>query len=488
MIGNKVSRSALFMVAAQGLAKGLDFIAVLIVARFLTPEDFGLVALASSVMLIANSLTEVPVAEALIRGETISEDDLGSAFTLTLLRGIGIAAILWLVAEPIAYWLDDPRLAEVIRVLAIGPLIQGLASPGIAHSLKSVNFRLLALSQMAGKVAAFAAIVIGAIVLQSYWALVAGLVVNPVVAGLSTHVLAPWRPRLRLNRIGVIFAFSGWITLSRMVFTLNMQMDRFFVGAILGKAKLGQYSMAGDLSSMVTYTLAQPIMQPLFAGFSTMHDDRDHLRQAYLRGQQILFTVIAPIGFLFAVLSSRFIPLALGEAWRPMVPLIWWLAPVISLQMLTIPTQSLVMAMGRPRLLLVRETLQLLLRLPATLAAAWFFGLVAAAAARAIASAVMILWLMGLASNLLATSVWVQLRGFARSFVALAALVGASLAADLALPTGSNVGMQLLWLSACVATGLFTYLVVLFGGWHLTGRPEGAESWIVGKLVRRLRA
>jgi len=487
MIGQKVSRSAAFMAAAQLLAKGLDFLAVLIVARFLTPEDFGLVALATSVMLIAASMTEVPVVEALIRNEKLTRDDIDSAFTLTVLRGLLIVALLIASAAPLAAFFEDPRLEMIILVMAIGPLVQGFSSPNMVHAMKAVDYSPLARSQLLGKIASFFAILILAWASGTYWALVAGLIANPVVAAISTHIIAPYRPRFAFRGIPAIFGFAGWVTLSRMIFTLNQQMDRFFVGAILGKPQLGQYAMAGDLSSMATYVLAAPVSQPLFAGFSTMTADPARLRDSYLRGQQIMLAVIAPVGFLFAAVAQQFIPLALGDAWAPAIPIIWWLAPAIALQVLTIPTQALIMAAGRTPILVMREGLSLLLRLPATLLAAWAFGLVEAAAARSLASGVMIIVMLFAANRLVGASVRQQLFGCWRIFLALALMTFGVIALEQLLPDPISPGLKFLELAGLCTFGVGVYVLALFGAWKIRGFPHGAESWIYEKTFGRLR-
>lgn len=488
MIGARVTRSAVFLVLVQLLAKSLDLIAIVVLARLLTPADFGLVTLAASVMLIANSLTEIPVVEALIGRESVQRADLDSAFTLTALRGLATALSLILLAAPLAWAFEDNRLAMILMILAVGPLVQGLASPSVVHSIKAVDYGILARAQFVGRLAAFVTMMLFAWITRSYWALVAGMVAGPVVTALATHFLAPYRPRLSTERIGSILSFAGWVTLSRVVFTVNQQFDRFFVGAILGKQRLGFYAMAGDLSSMATFLVATPVTQPLFAGFAQMAGDPERLRAAYLRGQQILFTVVAPIGCLFAVLADPVVHLVLGAAWLETVPLIQWLAPAIAVQLLILPAHALVMALNRPGLLVWRELLSLILRLPPTLLAAWWFGLVAAAGARALAAVIMTLAVLAVARRLIDVSLWQQLTNCARAGGALAAMVAVTLVLYGMSPTPSTVIGRVFELAGLVSAGLGVYGAVLFTLWHLAGRPDGAERWALGLAGRFIRS
>ncbi|MFT4253979.1 MAG: oligosaccharide flippase family protein, partial [Caulobacter sp.] len=223
MIGNSVLKSAGLMAASQILAKTLDFVALLILARLLLPEHFGLVALATSVLMIASAVTELPASDALVQRGEVTEADVASAFTLTVLRGVVVSLALLLLATPMAILLKDARLEAILRVLAIAPLIQGFASPAMVLSLRKVNYAPLAVSQLLGKIFAFVAIVVTAKLTGSYWALVVGQVANAVISVLVTHIAAPYRFRMSLKGVVEILSFTTWVTLARAMFMLNQQ-------------------------------------------------------------------------------------------------------------------------------------------------------------------------------------------------------------------------------------------------------------------------
>lgn len=487
MIGNSVSRSAAVMAGVQLLVKSFDMIAVVVIARVLAPAEFGLVTLASSVLLVANSLTELPVIDVLVQRSKLEARDVDSAFTLTVLRGLLIAMMLVLISGPLAVALNDPRLELIIKFLAIAPFAQGLASPAMVHHLRAVNYAPVAQTQLFGKVVSFVVMVGLAWITRSYWALVAGLVAAPVIASISTHFLAPYRPRFDVSGFRGILHFASWVTLSRIIFTLNQQADRFFVGSILGKAPLGQYAMGGDIAALATYTVASAVMQPLFAGFARMKDDRSRLIGAYLKGQQILVTLIAPIGFGLAAVALPLITLLLGEAWRPAVAVIWWLAPAIALQMMVVPVQSLAMATGQPRILVFREATALVIRLPLTLLAAWLLGLAAAAATRSLTGVIIVLINLGMAGKLLNLSVTRQLLNCHRTLIAAVMMVGAVLLAQLLTPPIYNYWFRWAELGGLILLGAAIYSFTIFGLWIIEKRPAGVEKWVIETIAFRIR-
>ncbi|MGN0932087.1 oligosaccharide flippase family protein [Falsigemmobacter intermedius] len=477
-----IAQSAGLMAGAQLLAKLVDILTLLVLARVLMPGDFGLVALASAVLLSLAAVTEVPLTEALIQRRTAAEADLSAAFTLSLLRGLLAAALLTALAAPLARLFGEPRLGAVLTTFALIPLAQGCASPAMVHALRALDYRALACSQLCGKLAACGVMLSVALAGGGVGALVAGLVAGPLVTALSTHLLAPWRLRLSLRGAAGLFHFAGWVSLSRMIFTLNQQSDRFFIGAILGRPQLGLYTMAGDLASLATHSLAAPAAQPLFAGFAALRDAPARLRESYLRAQQILLCLIAPTGLLFAVFAADLVPLVLGAGWSAMVPLIWWLAPVIALQAVTLPAQALLMALGKPKSLVFRESLSLALRLPATLLAALFLGLTGAAAARSLAALVMIAVMLRLGGTEIGLSAGEQLRRSGRIFCALALMMAGVVPAALAWSAPETTAGALLRLSALCGLGLLIYGLSLFLLHRHSGRAEG-----VADLIRRIR-
>lgn len=486
MIQKSITKSAAFMVSAQLLAKILDFAAIIIIARALTPEDFGLVAIATSFMMIVNSITEIPVIDSLINKKEIDNHDINSAFSISIIRGIFVSLIIYASSGPISVIFSDERLYDIIRFLSIVPLVSSISSPMMAHQLKSVDYKSMAISQLIGKLSSFFMMLLTFWLTKSYWAIVVSFTTNPVAYAICTYFFAPYFPAFSLKRVNGIIKFSGLITISRSIFTINQQADKFFIGYILGKRDLGQYSMAGDVSSIATYTIATPIIQPLFAGLSRISGDRTRLKHAYLKGQQTIFSVIAPIGCIFAVLSGRLVDVALGPEWEKVVPLIWWLAPTISLQMLSIPTQSLSLAVNRPAILITRECISFIVRLPFTLLAGWAFGLLAAVVARSVASVIMTFFMLSIASKILDSSILDQLINCWRSIISIVAMIVVSILLDNFIGAQNNLFMQILSIFIVCITGALAYTLCLFCLWMFSGRPNSVESWVIDGAVGRL--
>lgn len=483
MLGRKVALGAATMGGLQFLAKVLDLLAMVVLARILTPEDFGLVAIAVSVLLIANSVTELPVLDVLVQRDEIGEEDVQTAFTLTMLRGFLVSVLIVASSWPIASFYEDARLIFILWAISLAPLFQGLASPAMVHYLRKIEFGPPARTNLIGKVVSVAISLIISFATGSYWALVAGPIITQAIITLCTYVYAPWRPAIRLTGAPSILKFAGWVTLSRVIWTVSIQADRLLVGRLLGKESLGFYSMASEISSLATYAVAGPIMKPIFSGFSRMRDDVGRLQNAYLKSQQALMMVVMPFGIGLAAAANNLVPLLLGEGWGTVVPVIRWLAPVIALQMMSVPVQALALALGMPKTLAYREAVGILIRLPATVIAAIYVGLIGAAAARSLTGIVIIGINLAIARNLIDLPIMKQFLNGWRSIVSAFLMAFLILCIDFGLAAQNWSYGPILAIQ--IPVGLAVYLTSHLGLWHLSGKSDGAETFLLKMIKNR---
>jgi PST family polysaccharide transporter len=486
MLKDAVAKGAVTMAGFEAIAKFMDVISIIVLARLLVPEDFGIVALATATMLIVAKITELPVIEALVQRPELDQRDVDSAFTLNLLRGGVVGAAMVGISWPLAGLYEDDRLVGLISALALVPLAKSFESPALVHVLRKVNYGPTAKSQLFGKVTGMLASVGVALLTGSYWALAVGLIVAALVTMVSTYLFCPYRPRLRFQGIVSILEFAGWVTAARIIIAISQQSDRFFVGYLLGKNVLGQYSMGSQISGMTTYALAGPILRPIFAGMSRIQEDLGRLRSAYLDSQQALMMAVLPFGVGLAAVAEPLVPLLLGEGWDIVVPVIWWVAPVVALQMLSVPVHATAMARGAPQTLALREGIALALRMPTTLAGAWFFGVIGAIVARALSGIMIIVINLFIARSLIGVAIAPQLLGSWRSLVSAGAMAGVVLGVQMIFPEPDIYILALARAVGLYVLGIAFYFALHLLLWRVIGRPDGAESYMTGFVMKKL--
>jgi PST family polysaccharide transporter len=489
MLGRKVALGAALLTALQLFVKFVDIIFLVIMARLLTPADFGLVALAASVLLIVRSTTELNVSDALVQRKEIDPRDVDTAFTINCLRGLLVALVIVATAWPMALLYQDDRLIYILLWMALVPLVGSLTSPAMVHYLHRLEYGPGARVQLVGRLVGFVASLALAYATRSYWALIASQLVTPLASTAYSYSLAPYLPRFRLQGAKGLLNFAGWMTASRFISTVNLQSDRFLVGHILGKAQLGQYTVGSDMASIATYAFASPIMQTMFGGFSRLHGDAERMRAAYLKAQQMLVIVLLPFGFGLAIVADHLVPLVLGPNWDSVVTVIYWLAPVVSLQVLYLPLVSLAMAKGQPKVLVVRETVNLVMRMPLTLAGAWYFGLLGAVIARSLGGLVIILMTLMIARRFVQISVLHQITNIWRSLVSVVVMVlGIGLLKSDIGTVPSTTVTQIVDLTTLIGTGILLYAGTHIGLWLAARRPDGAEQYLLNLVKRRDKA
>jgi PST family polysaccharide transporter len=221
----------------------------------------------------------------------------------------------------------------------------------------------------------------------------------------------------------------------------------------------------------------------MFGGFARLQGDAARMRAAYLKGQQTLVFVLLPLGFGLSSIADRLVPFLMGPNWDAAVMVISWLAPVVALQVLYMPLLSFSMAVGRPRLLVVREAVNLACRL----AGAWWFGLAGAVIARTAGAFLVILLTLRIARQFMDISVFRQIVNIWRSLVSVAAMLAVVTALKWALAPRGDVFAQALELLLFVSMGGLAYVATHFLLWLVAGRPDGAETFVITMIRRTAR-
>ncbi len=477
----RVASGAGWLYGYRWLERLLDIFAVVVLARILSPDDFGLVAIAASFISIIEGLSAFDVNKALIRTRDEQRALYDTAWTLSALRGVVSA----LVMVSVAPFLTDARIGNVLYVLALSPLLSGLSNPRFVMFERDLVYSRLAVLTLGAKVVSFSVTLLIAVIYRSYWSLVLGLLAGTLVSMILSYALRPYRPRISLARSSDIFAFSGWLSLTSIVTTLSMETDKIIVGRLLGVADAGLYYMTQRIGVLPTRELVSPLQRILFPSFSELAHDKDRLRRVVLESINVLGSLSLPAACGFALVANDFVPLVLGDPWISIVPLLTILVPYLGLRATLSMTLPCVMALGRTRLLFWVSFLYALVHLPAFIAGTALFGLggsiwsiVAAGALYSYLNT----WLLKRTLGLLLKEIGSQLR---RPFVAAVAMIGTVAAVSAVAPLDLfSANGSWLSLATKVLVGGMVFSSVQYALWRLEGRPAGIEQRLLQLISR----
>lgn len=480
----------LWLSSARAVTNALSFISTIVLARILTPEDFGVVALGMTVMAIISAVTEMSLSQALIHHRDPQDDHFHTVWTLGAARAVLLAALMAAAAQPLAWFYNEPRLGPVIFALAGSVVIGGLSNPLIITYAKQLIFWQTFLINVTGKLAIVAVSVVVAIIWKSYWALIAGQIAGQVVSTALSYALLPYRPRIVFKHARELWSFSIWLTLGQAINTINWRFDQLLVGNLLGRGSLGQYTVGDNLAQMPTREATAPLRQTLFPAFSQIADDTNRLQAAYQRAQVLVTFLALPIGIGFALIADPVVRLTMGDKWAPAIPVIQALSSIFALQTMGSLVQPLGMSRGQTKLLFQRDLQMFLIRLPIIIGGTAIWGLPGLIYSRVVSGLLGMTVNMTVIRQIIRLPVSEQFRVNLPSLAASAMMVAAVLFFQSEYVAGNNMLGEVSTIAGSALTGALAYIGGAFLLWHLRGRPEGAEAEVirmVGLGLQRLK-
>ncbi|MBV7266307.1 lipopolysaccharide biosynthesis protein [Erythrobacter ani] len=480
-----VMRGALSLGGVNVAANVLSAAGLLVLARLLTPEDFGIVAIATAVLVLVQSCTELSLNNALIQKETVDKSHVDTAWTMALIRSAVICAIFAAAAWPLSIAYGNPDLVPVFLVSGLTGAILGLQNPHVWLATKQMSFAPLAIAQFLRRALGIVFAIVLAFVLQSYWAIIWGSLAGAVAATLLSYVLVRYRPQLSLAHVREIWSFSGWMFLSQIFETLNWRADQLIAGLAVSKDQLGIYAMADNVAAIPSREAVHPIKHALFSGLANISNDIGRLRLSQQRAQSTIAMLVAPLGVGLALVAEPAVALALGSQWEGTVLFLQIISIAYILGSFSIGLQPLAMALGNTRLLFLWNFLSVCVKIPAIIIGFMTAGLVGVAVARLISDLASALIEFLFIKRLLDIGVLRQISRHWLTVAGLLAMTAAVLIASAAMPLGDiPLVVDLL---ARITIGAIAYTGTILVIWLVAGRPEGPVS-IMFDVFQRVRS
>jgi lipopolysaccharide exporter len=479
MLAMKAIKGAGWLVFSRFLGRSIDVLTILILARMLTPADFGITAFAITLVVMVDTILEVPVTQALLRLKEIDKSHLDTGFTLGVARSVLVTLAVMAAASPFAILNDDRHLLPLVAALAVGPTARGLCSPNMVSFVRELGFRQTFVMELSGKLFAFALAMVTVLNGGGYWAIVANFVMAPVVAAIVSYVLAPYRPALSLSRFSDYSSFIGWFSSAQIVSALNWQFDRILIGAAADKATLGRYAVASDLAVTPTQSLIGPALQPVMAAFSKISSDPERLKLAFLKAVRFAMLISIPACLGISLTADLIVALLLGPKWTEAAPLLQLLA----LSIMPIPyfqtLYSLSLAVDRPIILFKLNLIDFGLRVLLVSAGFYLFSVIGVAIARGLISAIMFIFYLDYARRLAAIGIEAQLRNIWKVVAAALVMTAAVLALRHELaPLALSVLLELA-VTATVGAAIYGGVLLACGVHVIVGRErlELVDRW-----------
>jgi O-antigen/teichoic acid export membrane protein len=484
----RVIRGSIWISIARGTTNLLSALSTIVLAQLLLPTDFGLVALAVSMLVVLDAFTELSLSQALIHTRDPTPGHYNTAWSLGLARGLLIGLGFAAAAPLIASAYGEPRLKEVMFALAISAVTGGLQNPKLVMFQKQLRFHQQAILGIASTLMNVIVSIVIAVIFRSYWALIAGLLAGQITNVILSYTMFPFRPSLSWKHFGELWRFSVWVSLGQIINTLNYRFDHLLVGTFLGRADLGLYHVGSRLAVLPGREIVRPLTGTLFPAFSLAADDPERLRRAYQRVQGLVTAIALPASIGFGLIADPLVRLALGEKWLGAIPVVQLVAAIYSIDTFGSLVVPLGMAKGETRQLFVRTLQKLAIRVPIIVAGLALGGFAGLLYGRMIAGAAGVVVDMATIDRLAGISLMEQFRSNMRAILSTIGMVLSVILLRISVTFPANSEGLLVGLFATIILAVFVYVATSWLLWRLAGRPKGPETEVIDAGAKALRA
>jgi len=344
----KTARGALISTFSQGVNFVLRIGSMVVLARILTPADFGLVGMVTACTGFLLLFRDAGLSMATVQRASISREQTSMLFWVNLVIGGVLAALCAAVAPILTRFYHEPRLFWVTVVIGTGFVFNGAAAQHRATLQRDMRFADLALIDVVSIVVSVALGIGMAMAGQGYWALV-GMAVCPNAVGLlGVWSVGGWMPVAPRRGTGVIsmLKYGGTVTLINLLSYIACNTDKVLLGRFWGADALGVYGRAYQLINLPTDNLNSTIGLVAFPALSRLQNDPERLRNYFLKGYDLFLSLVLPITMSCALFAEDIVRVFLGPKWDATAPLFRLLAPTIFSLALANPLNWLMLATG----------------------------------------------------------------------------------------------------------------------------------------------
>ena len=359
------------------LRQGLSFVFSIILARLLSPEQFGTMGLLYVFTGIAGAFVDSGFSAALIQRQDTTHTDESTVFWFNLGMGLLVAVLLWMLAPLFARFYDLPMLIPLTVVLALNVVVIAIGSIHCTLLSKQLDFK----RQM--KIGAIATVLSGAVAIGmaakgfGVWALAAQTLVATGTTTLLLWKFNRWRPALLFNLASArrLFGFGGYIFAAGLLHVIYSHIYSLLIGKIYGVRDLGFYDRADSTKQLPVDVLTNILSDVAFPVFSAAADDKVKLRRGMRLAVRNIMFVHIPMMLGFAVVAKPFVLVLFGEQWLPIVPIFQVLCLGSIFRPLHVINLNVLVAQGHSNLYFRLEILNKVLGCSFLLAGS-FFGVI----------------------------------------------------------------------------------------------------------------
>ncbi|MCB2295341.1 MOP flippase family protein [Clostridium algoriphilum] len=297
--------------------QGLQFIIQIILARLLIPKDFGVIGMISIFIALSATLIDSGFSQALIRNKEAKEEDYSTVFNFNLVISIMLYIILYLSADSISIYFNEPRLISILRILSLVIIINSFSIVQRVILTKDIDFKTQANINVISSVISGTVAIICAYNGLGVWSLVIRILTMQLMQAVLLWFKNKWKPKLIFDAGSFknMFGFGWKLLASGVINTVYTNLYYIIIGKIFAASELGYYTNAQKLNDAVSQTITMSVQRVSYPVLSKLQDDKDRLKQAYRKIIKTVVFINFPLMLGLAAVAKPLIIVLFGYKW-----------------------------------------------------------------------------------------------------------------------------------------------------------------------------
>lgn len=334
----------------QVVSLGFGFVISVILARLLSPSDYGLLAMIGVFNAIAFAFMDSGFGNALIRKPDLTEDDNTTAFTFNIVVAVVMVGIIWLIAPWVAKFYDKPILTSLLRVEGFLLIVSSFKIVQNTQLSRALNFKATMIVNVTSQVIAGVVAILAAYRGFGVWSLVIQHFVSSITGLVLLWIISPWRPHGKWNNnsFGYLWGYGSKLLASGLLNTVYRNIYPIVIGKFYSAADLGQYTRASGYAAIPSQGLTSVLQQVTFPVLSQIQDDTERLASSYRRMLRFTVFLVFPIMIGMAALAYPLVVSLVTDKWAQCVPYLqvicfasmWYPVHAINLNLLQVKGRS----------------------------------------------------------------------------------------------------------------------------------------------------
>ncbi|MDV7102906.1 oligosaccharide flippase family protein [Vibrio sp. TH_r3] len=316
----KVMKASFWMLTVSWYSKILSMFTVIILARNLTKYDFGILAGCFVARAFFNAISNVGSENYLIRKKNISNDQINTAWTISIFSKFLVGCMIFLLSDLVANFMKIPELSLVLKVMCLSTIFRSFQSPALTINMKKLEYKKIAFLEACAKSFSSTISIVIVVLYQTYWGVIVAEVLFSFVYALGSQFIVKHKLKLSLIGLSEQWTFSKWILLKGIVSYTKSGFDRIMVSRSYSIGELGLYNFALESSITALQFIIDPVKNLINPSLSDYIYDSKVFADKIHKSLLVLSIIYMPVVVGGVTLSDLIVPIVFGEKWNDAIP------------------------------------------------------------------------------------------------------------------------------------------------------------------------